>query len=368
MTEKSITLYGKFQGLMERESVQAKFETLLEKRAPGFISSLLSIVNENAALQKCDHNSILTSAAKAAILQLPIEQSLGFAYIVPYKSKATFILGYKGMIQLAIRTGQYEAINADAVYAGEEIHEDRLTGKITFNGKRVSDEAIGFFAYFKLKTGFEKFIYMTTDEVHAHAKTFSQSYGKSFSAWTTNFCAMAKKTVLRRLLGTYGIMSIDMQDDDSPPPDQRDPRLYTPEDATIVPRFDIEESFKPQSNDDATIDATPRPIAPENLLAVIDTWGLLYHPGNCDDSHRQQLAKTLTTIFDGDKTKRYEWSEYYLGDASCMKANGARVLAVLKTMLDVSGWDAPPSKVGMQEVKQSHAYALEMQGQQRMEL
>jgi recombination protein RecT len=250
MTDKALTKYDQFKISLRSDAVRERFEAILNERAEVFMSSLLSVVAGNSALQNCDTGSILTSAAKAAILNLPIEPSLGFAYIVPFKNDATFILGYKGYIQLAIRTSAYDAINATEIYVGEEIEENRLTGEISLDGNRTGDEVIGFAAYFRLNNGFEKFKYMTIDEIHAHAEKYSQSYGHPKSAWTTNFDDMGKKTVIRLLLSKYGLLSINMQDADiSLIPD--DGRLTEPEDI-VVPDFgDIVEG--------EAVDAEPEP-------------------------------------------------------------------------------------------------------------
>lgn len=255
MTDKAITKYDQFKLTMRSDGARERFEAILNERADVFMSSLLSVVAGNQSLQNCDTSSILTSAAKAAILNLPIEPSLGFAYIVPFKNDATFILGYKGYIQLAIRTSAYEAINATEIYEGEQIVENRLTGEIVLNGKRAGDEVIGFAAYFRLSNGFEKFRYMSVDDIHKHAKTYSKSYGNKRSAWTTNFNDMGKKTVIRQLLSKYGLLSINMQDADMPLVSTDDNgRLTEPEDLT-VPDFedviegeavDVEDKTEPQ--------------------------------------------------------------------------------------------------------------------------
>jgi recombination protein RecT len=214
MTDKAITKYDQFKITLRSDSVRERFEAILNERAEVFMSSLLSVVAGNDRLQNCDPATILTSAAKAAVLNLPIEPSLGFAYIVPFKNDATFIPGYKGYVQLALRTSYYDAINTTEVYEGEQVVENRLTGEIKLNGRRNGDEVIGFAAYFRLKNGFEKFVYMSVDDVHKHAKRYSKSYGNKSSPWTTNFNDMAKKTVLRQLLSKWGLLSIDMQDAD----------------------------------------------------------------------------------------------------------------------------------------------------------
>ena len=240
----AITPYSRFRDILKNDDVQDRFRQLLDKRAPEFLSGLLSLVNADQKLLACQPSSILASAAKAAILRLPIAKELGFAYIVPFKDSATFILGYRGMIQLAIRTGQYHAINAAEIYEGEEIIVDRLTGGIKLNGKRTGDTVTGYVAYFKLKNGFEKFIYLSKEDTERHALRYSKAYqygvngGKKDSAWFTNFDDMGKKTVLRILLSRYGLMSIEMQDEDAPPfVASSDPRI-TGETGVIMPDFE----------------------------------------------------------------------------------------------------------------------------------
>lgn len=198
--------------LVASTTVKKRFEEMLGKKAAGFLSSVISIVNGNDQLKVCDPNKVLACAAIAASMDLPINPNLGFAYIVPYKGQPQFQMGYKGYIQLAMRTGQYQRIEVNEVYEGELKVVNRFTGDFEINPEgRTSDKVIGYLAYFRMVNGFEKYEYMTVEQVQAHAKRFSQSYGKSFSPWTTDFDAMAKKTVLKRLLSKFGILSIDMQ-------------------------------------------------------------------------------------------------------------------------------------------------------------
>lgn len=199
--------------LMGTPSVRKRFEELLGDKAAGFMSSLLNIVNGSQQLRQCNPSEILATAAIAAAMDLPINPNLGFAYIVPYKGRPQFQMGYRGYIQLAMRTGQYKTINATEVYEGEVLSHNRITGEMELNPDgRTSGAIVGYIAYFRLLNGFEKYDYMSTDEVKAHAKRFSQSYGKgSSSPWSTDFDAMATKTVLKRLLSKYGILSIQMQ-------------------------------------------------------------------------------------------------------------------------------------------------------------
>jgi recombination protein RecT len=197
------------------------------KKAPAFISSIMNASN-TPALKDAEPSSIISSAVVAATLDLPIDQNLGFAYLVPYNTKengnfikkAQFQMGYKGYIQLAMRTGQYKTINAIEIYQGEIEKVNRLTGELEFNeDESLIDREIvvGYIAYFKLLNGFEKTIYMSKEEMERHAKKYSQSYSSSKkwvadnSLWATDFDGMAIKTVMKRLLSKYGILSIEMQ-------------------------------------------------------------------------------------------------------------------------------------------------------------
>ena len=135
---------------------------------------------------------------------------------MPYKGHASFQIGFKGMIQLAMRSGQYRTLNSGAVREGQIKEIDFETGEI-IRGEKISDKVVGYVAYMELVNGFKKTLYMTVDELKAHAEKYSQSYaydlryGKRSSVWSMNFDAMARKTVLKRLLNNYGIISIDQQ-------------------------------------------------------------------------------------------------------------------------------------------------------------
>lgn len=204
------------QQLLNSEGIKRRFEELLDNAAPSFISSILTIFNSNPKLRECSPNSILSAAGIAAALKLPINPSLGFAFIVPYKNQASFQIGTKGFIQLAMRSGQYRTLNAGAVCEGQIKEIDFETGAI-IRGEKISDEVVGYVAHMELINGFKKSLYMTVEELRAHAEKYSQSYrydlsyGKKSSVWSTNFDAMAKKTVLKRLLSNFGIISIDQQ-------------------------------------------------------------------------------------------------------------------------------------------------------------
>lgn len=175
-----------------------------KEAASQFTSSMLEVYREGGSyLQDCDPNAIIAECLKAAQLNLPLVNALGYAYVVPFKNKngnkvPTFIVGWRGLVQLAQNSGKYRYINADAVYEGEEVSFDRLSGSIKITGQKTSDKAIGYFAYIQLLDGFEKSVYMTREEMEAYGKKYSASYSKG--PWQTEFDAMARKTVLRKIL------------------------------------------------------------------------------------------------------------------------------------------------------------------------
>ncbi len=192
-------------------SIMARLETRLGKKAGTFITSVLDLCGEDKALAACDPKLVVKEALKAAGLDLPVNKNLGFAYVIPYKGIPAFQLGYRGYIQLAIRTGQYRHLNAGIVYEGEEIIENRIKGKIEISGKKTSDKAIGYFAYMELLNGFNKAVAWSKENVQAHAKRFSKSFNSGSSPWKTDFDAMALKTMILQLK-TYFPMTIEMSE------------------------------------------------------------------------------------------------------------------------------------------------------------
>lgn len=202
--QKGITL----KALLNTESVRKRFEEVLGERSQQFTTSILSLYNSDTNLQKCEPMSIISSAMVAASLDLPVNKSLGYAWIIPYGNKAQFQLGYKGYIQLALRTGQYKHINVIEIYEGELQKWDRLTEELIIDyEKRKSDNVVGYAAYFELINGFKKTVYWTKEEVERHRQRFS----KSDFGWKNDWDAMAKKTVLKNMLSKWGILSIELQ-------------------------------------------------------------------------------------------------------------------------------------------------------------
>ena len=210
------TLRVNFEKAVNNDLVKSKFREVLGKNAEGFVGSLLSLVKNNELLLKAAPNTVIAAAMQAATLKLPINQNLGLAYIVPYwnsrakENQAQFQMGWKGIGQLAERTGQYKTINASVVYEGQIEDIDFITGNI-IRGKKISDTVVGYVAYIEFLNGFSKTFYMSKEEVEAHASKYSQSYRKGYGVWKDNFDAMALKTVIKLLISKYGIMSIEME-------------------------------------------------------------------------------------------------------------------------------------------------------------
>lgn len=197
--------------------VQEKLKELVGKNAPAFATSVLQIVNSNSMLVNADPQTIFSAACMAATLNLPINNNLGFAYIVPFKNnkenkiEAQFQLGYKGYIQLAQRSGQFSRIAATPVYDGQLISENPLLGYEFDWSVKPSGDPIGYVAFFKLINGFTAELYMSKEEVMKHANKYSQTAKKGFGVWKDQFEAMALKTVLKLLLSKQAPLSIDMQ-------------------------------------------------------------------------------------------------------------------------------------------------------------
>jgi recombination protein RecT len=203
-----------------RDDIQNKFKELLGQKAQGFITSVLQIANSSTMLSKADPMSIYNAAAVAATLDLPLNNNLGFAYIVPYNAKqedgsykqvAQFQMGYKGFIQLAQRSGQFKTISATPIYEGQLVESNPLTGYVFDFTKKISETVIGFAGYFSLINGFEKTLYMTVEEMKAHGLKFSKTFSNNSSLWKNDFIGMGNKTVIKLLLSKFAPLSIEMQ-------------------------------------------------------------------------------------------------------------------------------------------------------------
>lgn len=213
----------------EQPVIKQKLQGLLNKNAPAFTASVLQIVNSNSMLRNAEPLSVFNAACMAATLNLPLQNGLGFAYIVPYqnrkekKTEAQFQLGYKGLIQLAQRSGQFKRLVAVPVYEKQLLNEDPINGyEFDWKQKPESGEKpIGYYAYFQLINSFTAELYMTAFEVDQHAQRYSQTYRTyldkkakgqwATSVWADNFEAMALKTVMKLLLSKQAPLSVEMQ-------------------------------------------------------------------------------------------------------------------------------------------------------------
>lgn len=213
---KAITPYENYQKIKAYGSspeVMNTFVQLIGRTAPHFIQSALTAVQSNDRLMECSPRSVFRAALRAATLGLTCDPSLGHAFIVPYKNKkgeveANFQPGWRGIQYMALRTGKYVYINVAPIYEGEEVIEDRITGDLKIEGNATgSSKTIGLVASFKLITGYKKAIYMTNEEMDEHGKKYSKSYTYSDSVWNTNRKMAYHKTIILKLLRTYGYIS-----------------------------------------------------------------------------------------------------------------------------------------------------------------
>lgn len=252
--EKAIRPIDKIQSVVNSETIKAQFQSSLRENAGAFISSLIELYSTDYYLQQCDPQAVAMEALKAASLKLPINKQLGFAYLVPYNIKGRMVpqfqIGYKGLIQLALRTGQYRRLNAGIIYDGVQVEQDILTGDIRFYGQPSSKKPQGYFAYMELLNGFAKTVYMAKAEVEEHAKKYSRSYNSENSAWKTHFDEMAMKTVLRRLLSHYGALSTELVTALAKYDDEIDEAAFEEEVAHNANREVIEVEFREKPDEE----------------------------------------------------------------------------------------------------------------------
>lgn len=214
-----------FSTFLSKDAIKKKINEMVgSKDGQRFITSILSVVSNNPAIAECDQSTILSSALLGEALKLSPSPQLGYYYIVPFNNnkkgckEAQFQLGYKGYIQLAIRSGQYKNINVVAVKQGELINYNPLTEELDVkfiedDDKREKAETIGYYAMFELTNGFKKSIYWSKKKMLAHAEKYSMGFKahKGYTFWEKDFDGMAFKTLLRQLISKWGIMSIDIQ-------------------------------------------------------------------------------------------------------------------------------------------------------------
>lgn len=278
-----------FKKQLDGNYVQQQLKNVLKDNAGTFATSLMEVYTNDKQLQTCEPKSVIQEAIKAASLKLPLNKQLGYGYVVVYNNwdkttrtkipTPTLVIGYKGYIQLAMRTGQYRNINADMVFEGELQGMNKLSGAINLNGEKKSEKVVGYFAHFELLNGFSKTLYMTIEEMANYALKYAPSFKgqnppkvdelidmaqaqaqngplQGQVGWKGDFNSMAQKTVLRRLLSKYGFLSIEMMnalaDDDQPQfqtaeeirnEENNEPRKVVNAEAIIHP---VEENQEPE--------------------------------------------------------------------------------------------------------------------------
>lgn len=253
-----------FQAVMNNSYYQTLLQNTLKENKGTFTTSLMELATSDESLLQCNPNALMAEALKAASLHLPLNKQLGQCYILPFKNHGvltpTLVVGTKGYLQLAMRTGKYETINSDVVYEGELKGYDKVTGNLDLSGIRTSNVPIGYFAYMKMKNGFSKLLYMSLDEVCLYAKQYSPTVKFKDSVtsetlkklalkqaasgvsdgvgWYSNFESMALKTVLRRLLSKWGELSIENNDilniDEAPSAEQQRDEDFAEDKKVIV--------------------------------------------------------------------------------------------------------------------------------------
>lgn len=289
-----------FQAVMNNSYYQSLLQNTMKENKGAFTTSLMELFTSDSQLMQCDPNALMGEAVKAAGLRLPINKQLGQAYIVVFNNKVketgkiiptpTLIIGTKGYINLALRTNKYININKGTVYEGEFQGFDKVTGSLDISGEKISDVPVGYFAYFKQKSGFEKIMYMTIDDVCKFAKTYAPTVkfskitwqelkelaikqsveGKGGGlGWYAGFQDMAEKTVLRQLLSSWGELSVDAEQvinaDERPSAIQQRDEEFAEDKKVIVVDAETGEVKEPANTEgtlSATASAASMPSAP----------------------------------------------------------------------------------------------------------
>lgn len=193
----------------------ANLARMLGEKKYSFVNNVVAVVSQNKQLQRCDPQGVIYAAVKATALDLPLDGNLGYAYVVPYGATAQFQIGWRGLVQLAQRSGNLAAINVRDVRHGEIVGEEFVSGELQFKGlpaaQRVQTPICGYVAYFRLTNGFAKTLYMSIEELNIHGQRFSKTYANPQGVWATNFDAMAKKTVLKLLLSRWCPLSVELR-------------------------------------------------------------------------------------------------------------------------------------------------------------
>ncbi len=361
-----IVSYGRSQEVMET------FSRLVGRNAPHYVQSAIIAVQANDRLMQCSPRSIFRSALRAATLRLTCDPALGHAWLVPYKNKsggleAQFQAGWKGVQHMALRTGKYRYINVAPVYEGEEIVEDRITGSLKIEGGVTSPKKEkGLIASFALLSGLQKSIYMTNEEMEEHGKRYSKGYNRADSIWMTNKRAAYHKTILLKLLRTYGYLDpSDAAILDDEQPEISDLELPDETEVTIVERKPIpaeetnkylgfedddeadwseieEPEFEPKpepvaEKPKANGNKYARPMPPDVLKEALQTKAAMAKPAS---EKQTNLARVLLLEHFADREdERHQAQEFLTGHKSFKDIEPEMISAILDWMKPVKSTD-----------------------------
>lgn len=233
------------------EAVLKRFADIMgDRHAAAYVNSVLTVVRGSEALQACSLDSIFLTALRAATLGLSCDPSLGEAYVVPFGARAELVVGYKGLYDMAVRTGKYRYINVAPIYEGVVVEENPISGFHSLTGHRQSNKVIGWLGAFEMVTGYAKTLYMTVEEIHAHAKAKAKAYNSPKSGWNTDTQAMERKTILRLLLRRWGYFdpAVVRQLDEIENP-EANPDIYAPAVVDVEAEPGNKRSFEQNMHD-----------------------------------------------------------------------------------------------------------------------
>jgi len=393
----NIVSYGRSHEVMET------FSRLVGRNAPHYVQSAIIAVQSNERLMQCTPRSIFSSALRAATLRLSCDPAIGHAWLVPYKNKsgvieAQFQAGWKGVQHMALRTGKYRYINVSPVYEGEEVVEDRITGSLKIEGGVTSPKKEkGLIASFALLSGLQKSIYMTNEEMEAHGKKYSKGYNKADGIWTTNKPAAYHKTILLKLLRTYGYLDpSDAAVLDDEQVEVSDLELPAESDVTIVEHkpipagevnrllgFDPDEPEPEPESESEPVILTPgadekpvskgkysRPMQPEVLREALQTKAAKANPAS---EKQTNLVRVLLLEHFADRDdERHQAQECLTGQKSFSNIDPKMITALLDWMKPIKNPDGSGSYILDKDAKLELTMAarqfMEDLGQERLEI
>ena len=223
VTKQSQNGLKRFNAMLENTRTQEYLSSVLGEKKQTFVGNMVALVANSKMLMDCDPSTVMFSCLKSAALDLSLDPVLGLSYVIPFRDNknnttvATWQLGSKGYVQLALRSAQFRKLNVRDVREGEIVDEDFVSGEMRFKRlqkDRESAPIVGYVAYMQLVNGFEKQLYMSVEELESHAKRFSQTYRRGYGPWADKYMKsqMMEKTVLKRLLSKYAPLSVEMRD------------------------------------------------------------------------------------------------------------------------------------------------------------